>query len=104
MPEMLLPKSMFNRLVPACDAPVTVDAPPPAAAPIALAPRVTTPVAPPQRNFFEFNGACCLWPYGHPNDENFRFCGARALAGKPYCAEHAAIAYVRPKEEKAKAA
>jgi hypothetical protein len=40
MLEMLLPKSMFNRLVPACDAPATVDDPPPAAAPIALAPRV----------------------------------------------------------------
>jgi GcrA cell cycle regulator len=74
---------------------------------IALAPRCSTPLAPPQRNFFEFNGPSCLWPYGHPTDENFRFCGARPLPGKPYCAEHAAIAYVRPKEpreERAKAA
>ena len=46
---------------------------------IALAPRVSTPVAPPQRNFFEFNGPSCLWPYGHPTDENFHFCGARPL-------------------------
>jgi GcrA cell cycle regulator len=74
---------------------------------IALAPRGGTPVTPPQRNFFEFNGPCCLWPHGHPDDADFHFCGARPLPGKPYCAEHAAIAYVRPKElkeEKAKAA
>jgi GcrA cell cycle regulator len=56
------------------------------------------------RNFFEFNGPSCLWPHGHPDDADFHFCGARPLAGKPYCAEHAAVAYVRPKEEKAKAA
>ena len=46
---------------------------------IALAPRVATPMAAPQRNFFEFNGPCCLWPYGHPDDESFHFCGARPL-------------------------
>jgi GcrA cell cycle regulator len=53
-----------------------------------------------QRNFFEFIGSGCLWPQGHPDDGNFHFCGARPLPGKPYCADHAAIAYVRPKEEK----
>ena len=74
---------------------------------IALSPRGGTPIAPPQRNFFEFNGPSCLWPHGHPDDADFHFCGARPLGGKPYCAEHAAIAYVRPKEpkeERAKAA
>jgi len=74
---------------------------------LGLAPRGGTPVAPPQRNFFEFNGPSCLWPHGHPDDADFHFCGARPLPGKPYCPEHAAIAYVRPKEpkeEKAKAA
>ena len=30
--------------------------------------------------------------------------GGMAIVGLPYCADHAAIAYVRPKEEKAKAA
>ena len=74
---------------------------------IALAPRGGPPIAPPQRNFFEFTGPSCLWPHGHPDDADFHFCGARPLPGKPYCAEHAAVAYVRPKEpkeEKAKAA
>jgi GcrA cell cycle regulator len=74
---------------------------------IALSPRISTPPPPPQRNFFEFKGPSCLWPHGHPDDSDFHFCGARPLPGKPYCAEHAAIAYVRPKEpreEKARAA
>ena len=74
---------------------------------IALAPRGGIPVAEPQRNFFEFKGPSCLWPHGHPDDADFHFCGAQPLPGKPYCAEHAASAYVRPKEqkeEKAKAA
>ena len=34
------------------------------------------------------------------HDANFHFCGARPLPGKPYCADHAATAYVRPKQEK----
>jgi len=62
--------------------------------------RETGPKFVPQRNFFEFSGPGCLWPQGHPDDAEFHFCGARPLAGKPYCASHSAIAYVRPKEEK----
>jgi GcrA cell cycle regulator len=54
----------------------------------------------PQRNFFEFSGPGCLWPHGHPDDPHFHFCGGHLVPGKPYCAVHAAIAYVRPKEEK----
>ena len=30
---------------------------------------------------------------GDPRDENFGFCGDRALPGLPYCAEHAKVAY-----------
>lgn len=63
------------------------------------------PIAkPPRRNVFEFSGPSCMWPYGHPNDANFRFCGARPMPGKPYCPEHAAVAYVRPKDQKPDAA
>ena len=46
----------------------------------------------------EIAGPTCSWPHGHPGDKDFRFCGSRVLAGKPYCAEHAALAYVRPKK------
>ncbi|MEA2754265.1 MAG: GcrA cell cycle regulator [Aliidongia sp.] len=47
----------------------------------------------------EITGPTCSWPHGHPGEKGFHFCGARAITGKPYCAEHAAIAYVRPKSQ-----
>jgi GcrA cell cycle regulator len=67
---------------------------------IALSPRVIAPEPPPKRNFFEFSGPSCLWPFGHPNEDDFHFCGAHPMPGKPYCAEHAARAYIQPKEER----
>ena len=36
----------------------------------------------------------CLWPIGDPGDEDFHFCGAGTVPGKPYCDEHCARAYV----------
>lgn len=35
----------------------------------------------------------CRWPFGDPQDDNFGFCGADCIAGLPYCAEHAKMAY-----------
>ena len=35
----------------------------------------------------------CRWPIGDPTDEDFHFCGANTVMGKPYCAEHCAMAY-----------
>jgi GcrA cell cycle regulator len=40
----------------------------------------------------------CSWPTGHPGEKGFHFCGGKPMPGKPYCAEHAALAYVRPKQ------
>jgi GcrA cell cycle regulator len=37
--------------------------------------------------------ACC-WPIGEPGTKTFRFCDDTARAGKPYCREHHAIAYI----------
>ena len=37
--------------------------------------------------------ASCCWPIGEPGTRVFRFCDDRALAGKPYCVEHAKLAY-----------
>lgn len=37
----------------------------------------------------------CCWPIGEPGKRGFRFCEAAATPGKPYCTEHAAIAYVK---------
>jgi GcrA cell cycle regulator len=38
----------------------------------------------------------CLWPHGDPGDEDFHFCGKQLMVGRPYCAAHAALAYVKP--------
>ena len=40
----------------------------------------------------------CRWPIGDPKDEDFHFCGADTVTGKPYCAEHCKIAYTSLKE------
>jgi GcrA cell cycle regulator len=47
--------------------------------------------------------ACC-WPIGEPGTKSFRFCDANALPGKPYCAAHAQIAYVKVRDRREEAA
>ena len=37
----------------------------------------------------------CCWPIGEPGTRSFRFCDDESVTGKPYCAAHAALAYVR---------
>ncbi len=37
---------------------------------------------------------CCLWPYGNPDEANFRCCGQAVAPGRIYCPEHAGRAYV----------
>lgn len=66
---------------------------------IGLVPRVVKEASVPRRNVFDFAGPVCMWPIGHPTDADFRFCGARPVAGKPYCEHHAALAYIKPKEK-----
>ena len=38
-------------------------------------------------------GRGCCWPLGDPGEKDFHFCGKRAEPGRPYCAEHCAVAY-----------
>jgi GcrA cell cycle regulator len=52
----------------------------------------------------EFVGPSCCWPFGHPGEKDFHFCGDRTIPGKPYCPGHAALAYVRPKDRSQNAA
>ena len=66
---------------------------------LGLVPRVITVKPAPRRNVFEFTGPVCMWPHGHPGDDDFHFCGARPEPGRPYCVAHAAIAYIHPKEQ-----
>jgi len=46
----------------------------------------------------------CCWPLGEPGTPGFRFCTAEATSGKPYCGEHAAVAYVRVRDRREDAA
>ena len=46
----------------------------------------------------------CCWPIGEPGKPSFHFCNAAAATGKPYCEEHAAIAYVRLRDRREDAA
>lgn len=45
----------------------------------------------------DLTSCSCRWPVGDPKDKDFHFCGKEALPDKPYCAEHAAVAYVSAK-------
>jgi GcrA cell cycle regulator len=47
--------------------------------------------------------ACC-WPIGEPGKPSFHFCDAVAVQGKPYCAEHAQLAYVKIRDRREDAA
>jgi GcrA cell cycle regulator len=46
----------------------------------------------------------CCWPIGEPGTRSFHFCDVDAIAGKPYCEEHASKAYVRIRDRKEDAA
>jgi GcrA cell cycle regulator len=41
----------------------------------------------------ELKESMCRWPLGDPTSPEFRFCGARAVTGLPYCPHHSRIAY-----------
>lgn len=44
----------------------------------------------------------CRWPIGEPRTPEFRFCEEEPAPDKPYCPEHAAIAYVKPRGDAGK--
>jgi GcrA cell cycle regulator len=46
----------------------------------------------------------CCWPIGEPGKPDFHFCNSGSVPGKPYCDDHAAIAYVRVRDRREDAA
>jgi GcrA cell cycle regulator len=48
----------------------------------------------------ELRESVCRWPLGDPTTPEFRYCGARAAEGLPYCSHHAQIAYQPAAERK----
>ena len=89
-----------------------VEAPRPAAAPVASVaapmaeaprpkPAPTRPAVPSigggnasgKTTLLDLNDKICKWPIGHPGEPDFHFCGKPAQASFPYCGEHCAVAY-----------
>ena len=82
----------------------------PAASPVVVRPPVAEPaIAKPAAAPRAVSGyiprpmACC-WPIGEPGTKSFHFCEAEAVPGKPYCAEHAQVAYVKVRDRREEAA
>jgi len=46
----------------------------------------------------------CCWPLGEPGTRSFRFCDEQSEPGKPYCTEHARLAYVKVRDRRDDAA
>lgn len=42
----------------------------------------------------------CQWPIGDPSQPDFHFCESPAAPGRPYCAEHCAMAYITRSKDK----
>jgi len=64
---------------------------------LGLAARDWKPPLPRRYAFNEIGPASCVWPYGNPDKPDFHFCGASVEGIKPYCSEHMAIAWYKPK-------
>ena len=46
----------------------------------------------------------CQFPIGDPRKPSFHFCNAASVPGKPYCADHCAIAYIQVRDRREDAA
>jgi len=69
--------------------------------PSASPPRVALPPAPPRPYGRVIT---CCWPLGEPGTRSFRFCDAESVPGKPYCSDHAQLAYVKVRDRREDAA
>jgi len=69
--------------------------------------RLEQPAAAPAavvRPFQRASVRSCCWPLGEPGTPDFRFCASEAATGKPYCQEHASVAYVKVRDRREDAA
>ena len=78
---------------------VAMDSPEPAAQ---LRPSIQLRAVPPPRPAARVS--TCCWPIGEPGTPSFRFCDEGALPNKPYCQEHASLAYVKVRDRREDAA
>ncbi len=73
----------------------------PAPRPIPVPPPVRM-ASPPPRPYGRI--VTCCWPIGEPGTRSFRFCDESSEPGKPYCSDHAKLAYVRVRDRREDAA
>ena len=66
---------------------------------IRLAPRIEEPGA---ATVLTLGRHMCKWPIGDPSSSEFTFCGRRSADERPYCVEHAKLAY-QPQQTRRKA-
>jgi GcrA cell cycle regulator len=78
--------------------------PPPAVDRTSAAPPASRTVMPPAPFQSRRPVPSCCWPIGEPGTRTFRFCDDLSLPGKPYCDEHAKLAYVKVRDRKEDAA
>ena len=109
-----LPPLLSDQVKPAepPPAPVVVAVPSPAAQAVPTPIRIAAPravqVAPPRvqavppRPYARI--VTCCWPIGEPGTRSFHFCDDPSEPGKPYCAEHAKLAYVKVRDRREDAA
>ena len=71
----------------------------PRPAPVPQPPRVLPPAPRPYGRIIT-----CCWPIGEPGTRTFCFCDAASVPGKPYCEDHAQLAYVRVRDRREDAA
>jgi GcrA cell cycle regulator len=95
-PETAVAAPAAILVVHASPAPVRTVAP----RPVAVAPsRVHTP---PPRPYARI--VTCCWPIGEPGTQSFHFCDDPSEPGKPYCLDHAKLAYVKVRDRREDAA
>lgn len=107
----LPPLPVIQSHVAAAQSPPRVTEPPKQPRPepvVVVAPVAALPAAapPPVRAVVTRPGrlSVCCWPIGEPGTPSFRFCDDEAVQGKPYCAAHAQLAYVRVRDRREDAA
>ncbi len=89
--------------------PVVAAMPAPALLPVSVAP-VPTPKPPVMLRTISSSPrpsgrvSSCCWPLGDPGTPQFRFCGDPTMPAKPYCHDHAALAYVKVRDRREDAA
>jgi len=106
-PRAVLPRRVTGPTLPPLAATNTpapqLSSAPPRPAPPAPVPRVVVS-RPATTSFRAIRPQACCWPIGEPGTKSFRFCDGEATQGKPYCQQHAALAYVKVRDRRDEAA